>query len=134
MAKILVVDDDSDGNVDCNDWNCQYSSNCENIGVNAANYSDTMTPQVIGVKLEEYPDSALIMYDTNKPSNGTLEFYSTDSNGGTSGYDIVFSYGTNVAGQNLYGGIFNSKFFFESNSRACAGGGTVNINTWYNCV
>jgi len=73
------IDDNSDGNIDCNDWGCQYSSNCENKGVNAANHIDTSSPQVTGVKIEEYPDSALIMYDTNKPANGTLEFYYNDS-------------------------------------------------------
>ncbi|MBS3075486.1 hypothetical protein J4429_03425 [Candidatus Pacearchaeota archaeon] len=69
------IDDDNDGNIDCNDWDCQYSSKCSGTGVNAASYSDTSTPLVTGVKIEEYPDSALIMYDTNKPTNGTLELY-----------------------------------------------------------
>ncbi len=69
------IDDDSDGNIDCNDWNCQYASNCEGKGVNNAGYNDTSSPQVIGIKIEEYPDAALIMYDTNKPTNGTLELY-----------------------------------------------------------
>ena len=69
------IDDDNDGNTDCNDWNCQYSSICAGKGVAAANYTDTKAPLVTGVKIEEYPDAALIMYDTNKPTNGTLELY-----------------------------------------------------------
>ncbi|HLC77491.1 MAG TPA: hypothetical protein VJH92_00005, partial [Candidatus Nanoarchaeia archaeon] len=73
------IDDDSDGSTDCNDWDCQFLPVCSSKGVNAANYTDTQTPQVTGVKIEEYPDSALVMYDTNKPSNGTLEFYGNDS-------------------------------------------------------
>jgi len=73
------VDDDGDGNIDCNDWDCEYSSQCANTGVNSLTYIDTTTPQVTGVKIEEYPDAALIMYDTNKPTNGTLEFYSNDT-------------------------------------------------------
>jgi len=86
-----AADDDNDGNVNCNDWNCQYAPNCANTGVNAANYTDTSMPQVTGVKIEEYPDSALVVYDTNKPSNGTLEFYKNDSTCSTlnaSVYDI----------------------------------------------
>jgi len=73
------IDDNNDGQTDCFDWDCQYSSKCDGLGVNAADYVDTQTPQVIGVKIEEYPDSALVMYDTNKPSNGTLQFYGNDS-------------------------------------------------------
>ena len=69
------IDDDADGNTDCSDWNCEYSSNCANTGVNAANYADTSSPLVTGVKIEEYPDAALVMYDTNKPTNGSLELY-----------------------------------------------------------
>lgn len=73
------MDDNGDGNIDCNDWSCQYSSKCAGIGVNAQGYADTKSPQVTGVKIEEYPDAALVMYDTNKPANGTLELYGADS-------------------------------------------------------
>ncbi len=73
------IDDDSDGNTDCNDWDCQYSSKCNNTGVNAASYVDTSSPLVTGVKIEEYRDAILIMYDTNKPTNGTLQWYGADS-------------------------------------------------------
>jgi len=73
------ADDDNDGNIDCNDWDCQFSSKCSTSGVNALSYIDTKTPEVTGVKIEEYSDSALVMYDTNKPANGTLEFYYNDS-------------------------------------------------------
>ncbi len=73
------VDDDGDDNTDCNDWDCQYSSKCTNTGVNAVGYVDTKSPQVTGVKIEEYPNAALVMYDTDKPTNGTLELYGADS-------------------------------------------------------
>jgi len=72
------IDDDQDGKTDCSDWTCQYSSKCSTTGVNAAGYADTTTPLVTGVKIEEYPDSASIMFDTNKPTNGSLEFYAAD--------------------------------------------------------
>ncbi|MBI2452194.1 hypothetical protein HYV50_03910 [Candidatus Pacearchaeota archaeon] len=74
-----TIDDDNDGNSDCNDWDCQYSPKCTAKGVNSAGYNDTSMPQVTGVKIEEYTDSALILYDTSKPTNGTLEFYGNDS-------------------------------------------------------
>ncbi|MBI2672959.1 hypothetical protein HYX19_01755, partial [Candidatus Woesearchaeota archaeon] len=73
------IDDDGDGNIDCNDWDCQYSDKCTAGGVNAASYVDTKTPLVTGVNVEEYPDAALITYTTNKPANGTLKFYLNDS-------------------------------------------------------
>ncbi|MBI4010423.1 MAG: hypothetical protein HY361_04540 [Candidatus Aenigmarchaeota archaeon] len=73
------IDDDSDGNTDCNDLDCEFMPICSGKGVNVAGYVDTRSPQVTGVKIEEYTDSALIMYDTNKPTNGTLEFYYNDS-------------------------------------------------------
>jgi hypothetical protein len=74
-----AADDDNDGTVNCDDWDCQFSSQCANIGVNSAGYNDTQTPKVTGVRIEEYTDSFLVMYDTNKPANGTLEFYRNDS-------------------------------------------------------
>jgi len=73
------IDDDNDGLVDCYDYDCKYVKRCDGIGVNAPNYTDTTAPRVVGVKIEEYPDSALIMYDTNKPTNGTVLFYYNDS-------------------------------------------------------
>jgi len=73
------IDDDSDGNIDCDDWDCQYSDNCTGVGVAAVGYVDTSSPMVTGVKIEEYPDAAIMMYDTNKPTNGTLLFYNNES-------------------------------------------------------
>ena len=73
------IDDDNDGSADCSDFDCQYADNCGSKGVNAQGYLDTSSPQVKGVTIEEYPDAALIMFDTNKPTNGSLLFYKTDS-------------------------------------------------------
>jgi len=73
------VDDDDDGLIDCNDYDCTYSSKCNLTGVNVLTFVDTSTPRLIGAKVEEYYDSALIMYDTTKPANGTLYFYYNDS-------------------------------------------------------
>ncbi|MBI5871824.1 hypothetical protein HZB88_01945 [archaeon] len=71
------IDDDKDGNIDCWDWDCQFAKVCTGLGVNTK--TDTRAPQVVGVKIEEYPDAALIMFDTNKPTNGTLILYGADS-------------------------------------------------------
>lgn len=73
------ADDDNDGKVNCFDYDCQFEASCSSSGVNAASYIDKSTPLVTGVKIEEYPDGALVMYDSNKPTNGTLEFYKNDS-------------------------------------------------------
>ncbi|MFH1133068.1 MAG: PGF-pre-PGF domain-containing protein [Nanoarchaeota archaeon] len=72
-------DDDDDGLVDCDDYDCQFASRCEGIGVNLPGFEDTSSPTITGLKVEEYSDSALVMYDSNKPTNGTLEFYHNDS-------------------------------------------------------
>ena len=84
------IDDDEDKLVDCYDWDCQFFPNCTSSGVNAAGYADTTTPKIIGTKIEEYWDAALVMYDTNKPTNGTLLWYdnsSTCSGNATEIYD-----------------------------------------------
>jgi hypothetical protein len=79
------IDDDGDGNAGCDDWDCQYNSYCveNNLGTAATGYSDTSMPKITGVKIEEYRDSALIMYSTNKPTTGILTFYKNDSTCGT---------------------------------------------------
>ena len=106
-------DDDGDGTVDCDDWDCQYSSACANEGINAAGYSDTRAPQVTGVKIEEYPDSALIMYDTNKPTNGTLELYGDDRC--TNKTDNIYDIG--ILSQNVRDyKIWHSAMVYDDNS------------------
>ena len=74
-----LVDDNDNGLVDCADWDCEFAPLCSAAGVNAAGYVDTSMPIIRGVKVEEYPDAALVMYDTNKPANGSLMFYHNDS-------------------------------------------------------
>lgn len=74
-----IVDDNDDGLADCEDWDCEFAPHCSATGVNLAGYVDSSMPVITGVKIEEYPDAALIMYDTNKPTNGTMMFYGNDS-------------------------------------------------------
>lgn len=76
------IDDDNDGKIDCDDWACEATSSthvCYNKGVNAPGYEDTSMPTISGVKVEEYYDAALVMYYTDKPTNGTLTFWHNDS-------------------------------------------------------
>ena len=73
------IDDDNNGLVNCDDYDCKFAPQCASTGVNAANYIDTSAPLVTGVRKEEYHDATLIMFDTNKPTNGTVEFYKDDS-------------------------------------------------------
>ncbi|MBT3324236.1 hypothetical protein HOG31_03415 [archaeon] len=80
------VDNDADYAVDCDDWDCEFATQCVGIGVNAPTYIDTTMPLVTGVKIEGYPDSALVMYDTSKPTNGTLQFWYNDSSCSSSTY------------------------------------------------
>jgi len=74
-----TVDDDDDGLVDCDDWDCEFTPHCDSSGVNVAGYVDTSMPRITGVKIEEYTDAALVFYTTNKPTNGTLTFWYNDS-------------------------------------------------------
>ncbi len=73
------IDNDFDGTTDCGDYDCMYATVCDGVGVNSPTYQDTRTPGITGIKIENYPDAALIMYDTDKPANGSLEFYRNDS-------------------------------------------------------
>lgn len=73
------VDDDSDGDMDCADFDCYFAKNCEDSSLRPSASEDTTVPRIISAKIETYPDSVLVMYDTNKPANGTLYFYGNDS-------------------------------------------------------
>lgn len=69
------VDDNNDDLIDCADWNCEFAPHCSA----SDRATDTSMPVISGVKVEEYTDAALVMYNTNKPTNGTLIFYGNDS-------------------------------------------------------
>ncbi len=86
------IDDDDDGLIDCYDWNCEYAPHCltTDRGV------DTSMPILSGLKVEEYPDAALIMYNTNKVTNGTLTFWYNDSSCSSTGFNrTIFDSGIN---------------------------------------
>ena len=73
------IDDNNNDKIDCFDWGCGESKVCENVGVNAPSYVDNSAPKISGLKVEEYTDSVMVMYNSDRPTEGTLYFYSTDS-------------------------------------------------------
>ncbi|MBU0466652.1 MAG: hypothetical protein KJ718_02750 [Nanoarchaeota archaeon] len=75
------VDDDENGAVDCADWACEFNTYCvaNSLGTNNGSFGDTTMPVIKGVRVEEYPDAALLMFESSKPVNGTLKFYGNDS-------------------------------------------------------
>ncbi|MBI2548531.1 hypothetical protein HYW21_04230 [Candidatus Woesearchaeota archaeon] len=65
----------------CANYACMNQTYCmeNSLGVHAASFVDTTTPRIEAVVTESYPNSVLIKYWTQKPSNGTLLWYGTDS-------------------------------------------------------
>ncbi len=65
----------------CADYACAEHPYCDtyNYGVEAANYSDTRMPMIVGITKETYTTAAMVTYFTNKPANGTLTLYGPDS-------------------------------------------------------
>ncbi|MBS1266839.1 MAG: hypothetical protein MAG795_00808 [Candidatus Woesearchaeota archaeon] len=65
----------------CESYYCDGHPYCVNnsLGVEASSFEDTKMPLVIGMMKETYPDSAFVSYFTDKPANGTLNFYINDS-------------------------------------------------------
>jgi len=72
-------DDDGDGLTNCADPDCIWEPKCENDPDKYDPSNDKEAPKLIWHKVEVYPDSAFIMYDSSEPANGTVEFYGTDS-------------------------------------------------------
>ncbi|MBI2151624.1 hypothetical protein HYU21_02765 [Candidatus Woesearchaeota archaeon] len=61
----------------CADYKCAGQEYCvaNGYGVEAAGFTDSRVPKIVGVMKELYPDAALITYFTDKPTNGTLELF-----------------------------------------------------------
>jgi len=73
------VDEDGDNMTDCYDTDCKFAPNCAGKGVNAAGYSDTTAPTLKFSDVSEFPDAAIIKYDTSEPANGSVTFYYNSS-------------------------------------------------------
>lgn len=75
-------DDDGDGLADCADFKCTFTPACAASGAAfnfAANATDKKAPTVMFSKVDKMADSAIVMFDTDEPANGTLSFYRNDS-------------------------------------------------------
>ncbi len=72
-------DNDGDGKTDCVDESCSYDVVCGGNGLVQADASDKSAPKLTWFKVDTFPESAFIMYDTNEPANGTVDFYQNDS-------------------------------------------------------
>ena len=76
------IDDDSDGSADCADMKCTFMPVCASAGQAfnfAADANDHETPSVMFSQVDSAYDGANIKFDSNEPSNGTVEFYGNDS-------------------------------------------------------
>jgi hypothetical protein len=73
------IDNDADGMTDCDDSGCLFSFECGGTGQATVDANDKTAPKIIWLQPKTFPDSAFIMYDTNEPANGTIEFYRDDS-------------------------------------------------------
>ena len=74
------IDNDGDNSADCLDSSCSYDFLCGGSGTPVANASDKTAPKLSWFQADTFPDSAFVMFDTNEPANGTLDFYRNDSN------------------------------------------------------
>ncbi len=72
------TDNDNDGTTDCLDSGCKYDAFfCGGSFVPDAN--DKTSPKLKWLDIQAFPDGARISFDTDEPSNGTLVFYSNDT-------------------------------------------------------
>jgi hypothetical protein len=97
-----AIDDDDDDLVDCADWDCEFLPKCASTGVNAVGYVDSSMPKITGIRVEEYTDSALVMYSTNKPTNGSLIFWHNDSTCSLTPYNRTINDATSLVSVRNY--------------------------------
>ncbi|MBI2668236.1 hypothetical protein HYX14_00160 [Candidatus Woesearchaeota archaeon] len=72
-------DNDADGKTDCDDEGCKYDQFiCGGSGL-VTDANDKTAPKIVWLQVNTFPDSGFIMYDTNEPANGTVDFYSRDN-------------------------------------------------------
>ncbi len=83
----------------CADYQCKGHPYCvqNSYGVEAAGFTDTRVPKIVGVVKETYPDAALLMIYTDKPSNMSLEYFGVDASCTSSNnpFPLVYDIGFN---------------------------------------
>jgi len=75
-------DDDSDGNSDCDDSECIFTPACASgtaFDWDSLCSGDYKAPIVMFTNIDKMADAAIIQYDTDDASNGSLLFYHNDS-------------------------------------------------------
>lgn len=75
------IDDDSDGLADCADPKCEFTPVCASgtaFDFTSAT-NDYRAPSVMFSKVDKTADSAIVVFDTDEPANGSLSFYANDS-------------------------------------------------------
>ena len=100
------IDDNEDGLIDCLDPHCYFDPVCGLIDPDLK-YDpslDNTAPKLDWHKVEKFDIGAMVMFDTNKPSNGTLQFYGDDSECSTLNYTI-YDMGTYDSLQGIESGI-----------------------------
>jgi len=71
-------DEDLDGDINCEDTDCEEWPMCGGSCIFEVDDSDTQTPVVIFAQVEKESDFADIKFDTDEPANGSVMFYSDD--------------------------------------------------------
>lgn len=69
------IDNDGNGDIDCNDTGCMYDAYFCNID----DITDYSAPTITWFEVEEFNNGAFVGIDTNEPTNATLYFHKNDS-------------------------------------------------------
>ena len=73
------IDNDNDGDTDCADDGCGHDPYfCS--GSLDPDPNDNTAPNLVWLDNDAYPDGAIIRFDTDEPSNGSVLFYRVDNN------------------------------------------------------
>jgi hypothetical protein len=122
------IDNDADGATDCDDDGCSFDTFfCG--GSLTCTAGDNSAPKVKWLNVNTFPDSAFIMYDTNEPANGTIDFYGTNDTCSSINMTIrdVGIYDSFLPTHKLWhdGPLDNFEFNPEANSNLTLDNGTV---------
>jgi len=87
------VDDDENGLVDCDDPFCSFIPNCASgAAFNfVANVNDLTAPVIMFSEIKKLSDAAFGKFDTNEPSNLSLDFFKNDSTCATANKNITLT-------------------------------------------
>jgi len=72
------ADDNEDGLKDCADPQCYFEPKCSGSSLYNKT-ADTTAPKIVWKEVKKFDKGAIIFFNTDKPSNGTVLFYRNDS-------------------------------------------------------